>query len=849
MLRNMIEGVPLFTAAQIALAAGLSRQAIQAGLERIQPDGQLDVDGTPCPTWRFERLPLEWQEKIIRRAHDRRFENAGALMASCPLSPWNPPIPWDRICPREQRKASRLQKAMARALALRESPEREPAGLEDFRAEFGYEISARHWRRILARTLSRDGGEENFQRLEIYLDDRAFVIPKVNPDATRDKYRDQHRGLVDTFSAVPDRLKLTADNVESVWRAVIDHYEEFTGALPDSPSGNQERRQFKASLLDYVFKAFPAGTLCASAKSLRKRFDEKIQTLRGGGILYDRRRDNSGRPGRRPCPTCLKLYVDGAVSLDGDQSQAYRRLKLGKTFCGDCDGIGRYDVRRNKSDVPGIWRRLAAPEIEKALPHRRGKKHARLHSPYTTRDWSDIGPGVWAECDDMTPNHVVSGAVESLFVWDQDRHGRRFVGRMEVLFQYDRRTEYPLGYIIIMGDPATPETPQRKATYNSAHCRLLFLRSHDAMGIPHKGGGFYLENSIWGSQLIDGPRVNKWANTPWASVERGLRDPRLDLQVRHALPGNPRSKIIERVFRTAQDRMRCQPGFVGFNERTDKRQHMDELVKRVKAGKEHPGNDLPSVGEFRNLLDAELLAIASEPQNGGRLPGVSPLEAFYGGIDGWPGIKQKPLRKLGDEARFLLSTYERVSTVGPQGIKYSIGGVPFVFWCKELEPYQNRQIVTRFNFEEPEILTCQAPDRPPFTVKAKILKSTTATREELAEIARQRASWMRPGKMIMDNMQHPFRASIARDTDHSVETRDLGRFHNEQVEAYREEKSESTRKEGRARRLVEDAGIDSSLLPLKRTDQVAESAARIPDRKAALRAKEAAENSTEPTHE
>ena len=444
-------------------------------------------------------------------------------------------------------------------------------------------------------------------------------------------------------------------------------------------------------------------------------------------------------------------------------------------------------------------------DIDKALPWRRGPKYARLISPYVLRRWSDIGPGDYQEGDDLTPEHVVRGRVDLMAC--QKAEGRWFIGRMEVLVLIDRRTDYPIAYLIILGDPAFSDISQRKATYNSAHCRLLFLRGHDQFGLPHKGGGYYLENGVWASRLINGPDVRHWRHCAFQRTETGLLDPKLGLNIIHAQPGNPRSKIIERFFKSIQARLRSQPGFVGFNERLDKREAMQDVIRRVKNGQEDPQNLVPTVEEFRAVLDAEMMTYAQEPQNGRRLPGVSPMEAFHHGIDGHPGIKSKRPRQLGNTARFLMSSHERTEIVGPQGVKFRIDGRDFVFWGPRLEPYQGRRILARFNFEEPELLSCQPPDGEPFTVRERVLPSTTATRRQLTEAKRDRASWVRQGKVLYDNLPHPFRSNIVRLSDQAEETHATGRLHNEDMERFREEKAEERRALSRNKRLAGALGV------------------------------------------
>src|ERR1017187_10017445 len=181
----------LFTASQIVRAAAISRQAVHAGLQSIASAGVVSSQGKDVAGWRFSDLPLDWQFEITRRGVKRGFGNGEAFLANLP-EPWKCPLAWDQVPEHQRDKAVKLHKALARALAMRgdgnsAAAQGELAELDAFKAEFGYAIHGRHWRRLLHRTVERDAGEENWQRLEIYLDDRAIAAPSAKSEAIRNQ--------------------------------------------------------------------------------------------------------------------------------------------------------------------------------------------------------------------------------------------------------------------------------------------------------------------------------------------------------------------------------------------------------------------------------------------------------------------------------------------------------------------------------------------------------------------------------------------------------------------------------------------------------------------------------------
>jgi hypothetical protein len=469
----------LFTATQTARALGITRQAAHAGLQPIVPAGVVSSQGKDVAGWRFADLPMDWQLEITRRGVKRGFENGEHFLANQP-EPWKCPLAWDQVPKHQRDKAVKLHKALARALALRATASAtaahaELAGLQDFKAEFGYSISPRHWRRLLHRTIERDGGEENWQRMELYLDDRAFAAPSAKPEAVRSEF--QHRELDEVIAALENRQHPTPADRQFLWDAAFRHYESETEQLTDSTKGNKARREFKASLAHYLFKAFPERTLCATEASLRRRFDEKLDSWRQKGrtpeALQDSRALTSGNFRRPDFTEDLKKIRDKAILLDGNEALAHRMLRerreLSQEFC----DYYPYDARRDKSALPEAVGKAIGASVEMCLPLRRGPWQAKMRGPYIPRDWSGVKPGDWFNADDVTWNHYF-----------KERHadGRWHITRGECLLMTDLRTGNPLDFLLIPGK------------YNGEHVRSLVLRVHDVVGLPRCG--FYFEKGV-----------------------------------------------------------------------------------------------------------------------------------------------------------------------------------------------------------------------------------------------------------------------------------------------------------------------------------------------------------------
>jgi hypothetical protein len=774
----------LFTAAQIARALGVSRQAVANGLERVSPEGPVDVDGIAADAWPFGALPLEWKLEITRRGVKRHFENGEKFLASLPLIPWTAPLSWDRVPAKEQAKAVKLQKALARALALRGDPgaapgQPEQTGLEDFRAQFGYAVSGRHWRRLLARAVQRDGGAENWQYLEIYLDDRAFAAPRPKRDVLRSEY--EHRELDELIGSLENRQDPSAEDRQYLWDAVCRHFEGQCGGPAGAADANRKRHQFKASLVFYLFNAFPVGTLSATLRSLKRRFEEKLVQWQNGGrtpaALQDRRPLASGRFRNRGFSEDKKKIRNRAILLDGNEPLARRMLseagELSKEFC----EAHPYDSRQAKSALPASVREAVTPEVDVCLALRRGPWQARMRGPYIPRDWSDVKPGDWFSGDDVTWNHYFK---------EQLPDHRWIVLRGECLLMTDLRTGYPLDFLLIPGH------------YNGEHVRSLVLKVHDRVGLPRYG--FYFEKGVWASRLVTGDN-RRGTPVHWREAENGLCNSDLKLQMRHAT--TPRAKPIEGLLRILQERMRCIPGFVGFNEREYDAERIQSLIARAQRGDPQALAQFPTGPEWAASIRTELEKFAHDPQNGKMLQGRAPAEAWS------EELLARPLRKLPDASRYVLSTHRKTVTVRQEGIVLIIRGRRYLYYNEHTGPLIGREVLAFYNFEMPELLTvCDMNRQNYFSVKRVELPAMTATGEELEEANRARKGHMAHAKAIFGEVQHEVVSTITRDNEHSEESINLGRFHNAETARAKVQQTERGRKLRKLETKAARAGVD-----------------------------------------
>ena len=785
-------GCKLFCAAIIAQWLGVTAHAVRKRLGGVAAADTPSVGGRAARGWPWYVLPGEWQKRITEIADRNGYRSPQAMLGSNQAGIWLPSVPFDQVQERFREEAKQWRDALLPVLTGQSgisAGELLALGLAECRRVFGRDVAESTWRRHFDLAVERDRNLQQWGRVDIYLSQDAFGHVPAGSGEQIETVTGDMGALTDAFSQVASPSRLTTEDRDAVFEALAKHPGDQAGAL------------------DYTFRALPG--LCRTRKALAKWFKRKQQTLRARGddlnLVKDGRPGRSGRKGKLLCPECEKIVTGATLDCDGNLPHAWRRLIKEQKICAPCRGKWHHDVRYNKSYVPQAVKKQVMPNVSAALDHRHGPKCARLNSPFLLRR-PDIGPGDVFEADDLTQNHV-------FYVYEPGERGGYYVGRGEMLLLVDRRTQYPCAYILKCGE-ILPDGKQKRASYNALDVRELILRGHDRLGLPHEG--YFFENGVWASRLIDGQKlVRGWEFNEWRQYERGLNEEGiifnpLGKAVRHALPGNPRSKIIERAIRSLQEQMRPHKGFVGFNHRDYKPERVNEHLRLVKQGAD-PAEWFYSLTQIRNVLDAELMKFAKDVQNGKWLTeagrGFSPLEAWINGIGGKPGLEKKGLRKLPITARWKLATHGRRVQVTGKGIRFEIGGKSLVFWGDELLPWKHKMLDVRLNCEEPELLHCLPPNDRVFTLTLREYGSDHAPQEELREALAARARWVRHGKVIHDNLPHPLVSNVVVDTEHSSEVHGIGGQINRDTAEHRAAVAEGAREEKRRTALLGEFGL------------------------------------------
>jgi hypothetical protein len=748
-------------------------------LERTAPSGTKIVHGNEARAWSKDALP----QNILTALEDaavRRKTTVDELLASPPPF-WRPAYPPNQLCEEAIKRASTLTRALASALARLNDAnltgaEFEQLGVEDYRRTFGHSISVRHWRRLVRRTLDRDGGAENWGRLEIYLDESPARKPELRKPAPFTPMALQPlQKLISSFENPASPTELEKD---CLWIYAFEHYErelERTG----KPTA------VKHATLKFLFEN--ASFLGKSEKGIKLQFDRKLKRWIAGGripaAIADARRKNPGRPAPTFSEEEEHALIAKSLRSGGGLAQGWRESREKGLFD---SGVSQHytSTPTRKSYVPGRIRKLITNKMKMLRDHHHGPRTAKLNSAYINRDPSTFHAGDWFQADDCTlPNYYYTESDE----------GFQLV-RGQFLAMCDVRTTFILGYVLI---------PERN--YSAHHIRNLTTIVADTYGLPRRG--FYYENGMWRTaRLLHGRRdeIN------WFQTEMGLRG--LGLQFCHAKL--PRGKVIERVFGILQNHLESVPGYAGRDERHDKFERVQEQLSLVRRGKAQREDFFLSEPEYLKRLEAIVHIYNEERQEGKYCPGLSPREAF----EKFHG--EEPRIRLGRSCRHLLATHKMRVRSGRNGISFRFGKEQFTYKSRETGALRGEELIVWFNVENPSVISVTNLNEDPrtlFTVEREISVPGMDAPPEVLEAAlaqNEAHEAYRKGlyRAVSQNFSTGFAGRMFRQNLIDHKTAELGNAMREQQAEIKRQKSEKKKRAAAIERKAARLGIAAGVM-------------------------------------
>ncbi len=788
----MSETPKYFTAAQIAAALGRKRQAIARALASVAPDTRIIVAHQPAAAWSIAALPESIQSDLETTAQRRGFRNVLALLAAPPQT-WQPSIPLAQVAQSAVDKATKLQRALARALAGHKDLTITRAALEqmamdDYAREFGHTVCDRTIRALLKRTLDRDAGALNFSRLDIYLPENPPLkqpSKQVISLETESRFHALHEAIA-SFKA-PASPSLAEKNY--LWLRSFEMHDEQV-------ANGKAPKKVRRALLEFLARNAPflASADCISiANQIRVSFSRKYadwQEADGDAkAIIDRRSIASGR---YRCPKLSeadrnKLVAHAVFNCGGRSSQAWRELIERRELSEEI--IGYYiDNPANKHYVPRTVRDSIKHEVAMLRDMHHGPRQAKLNGAHIFRDWSKVHSLDWFQGDDFT---------YPVYFRTVDEKGAPILMRGQTLLMIDLRTTRILGFVLI---------PEKSYTANAI--RTLITRVADEYGLPRLG--FYFEHGTWKAKLLAGERNQEALS--WPETQQGLKE--FGLRFHHA--NLPRAKPVERVGGALQNIMEGLPGYVGRNEMIEKFERTQKMLARASKGDAAALAQIMDHAEWSQVLQTLCELYNADKQDGKMTGGLSPNDAF----DRFSNLADPPTKFTGD-LRYLLAHQRRAIRVTKNGITFKLNKETFNFRNQHTGPLIGQTVLTWFNPELPEILTVTDMHRQnPFTIaRTQEVPAMDAPPEllaqELERIAQHNAFAKARYRILKPLKPIAFRGTIA-----DRETVELGQTIGAQRSAELHRLGEQTRLETKARKAERNLGIVTTRSSLRRPESV-----------------------------
>jgi hypothetical protein len=750
-----------FTAARIALCLGRHPRAVRKALNGFPADGSVIIRGVSAAAWSLSQLPTPLVSKLAKGAEKHGHPTTLHFLQNPPRRAEAPRLAG--IAPGELSRAQKLMRTFAPCFRMNaDAPDAERARIAapEYKRIFGKAVSDRYLRRLIARVIERDRGNMNFDRLELYLRERPAKLRA----STRLDTALRFEKFDDALNMIVDRTRPTLSEIAYCWRAILKMISERLAAGADEIILKQQLRA-------YIVRVAPF--LGANEIAVKRTLNRKIrEAIDGGGIdqIGDRRIEPKQRIAAKPSDfdANIDLLAKHTVFHCGKrESQAYRELHDGTSTCG-CGRFSEefraaypFDCRVAKSRVPKCVRVVAQPMVEAMWSRRLGARAARLALPSIHRDWSDVAAGESYTSDDETLNHYI---VDWHYAGEYEYDGRRFnVVRPQFLPVVDERTDFPLGFSLVPSP-----------TYNSRIIRTLITRivMRPEIGLPFKQ--FLFELGIWKARNVE-------ALAGWSEIDESFG--RYGVEVRHAT--TPKAKVIERVIGALQNLDEFAPGYVGRGEQRvkfEREQKFLQQLKRVgqpRKAEVNPCEMLMTMDECEEMVDSVMNRFAAEPQNGERLPGLSPEE-------GWDQLSGNRAHiVLPESLRFLLATEESIQTVTGEGVKLQIGPKTH-YYCgsEQLGALIGEKVRVRFNPVLPELITVshKATDPrglKPFAVPLfETVRAHGATRGEFGRAREHQNKFASYGRARYRELVPKSNLTICHSQIGSPELRAAGEAHN-----------------------------------------------------------------------
>ncbi|HEV2331191.1 MAG TPA: hypothetical protein VGY56_20610 [Verrucomicrobiae bacterium] len=662
---------PQFTAAEIAAALGKTPQAVRKLLRGTQPSSTRIVNGNEAATWPLSSLPEILRNSLDAEARQRRYRDTETMLKAPPQI-WQAALPLDKITDFEIERAGKLRAALRPSLLRQHdcnlaAAEFEAQGVADYVKVLGHAITARHFRGLFKRTLTRDAGAGNWERLEIYLTDnpKPKTLPARKVPA---KLAGQFQELAEFIAACGDPASPNKTERREIWTIAFEKYSQL---IVQDMSGKKAARVLR----DFIFTAAPF--LAPTRNALRLAFERKLarwQQSNCNAMALRDGRENNGCGFELPENDRDTLIHRAVFNYRGDIAPAWRDL-LRNGFSSDV--VSRYSGRAaKKSHVPATVMDLVAPEVEILTTMHRGPRAFDAIKGHVTRSYDGIYSLQCISGDDFTLN---------TYFYVPDGNGWFNLTRGQVILFIDFRSLRILGWAL-----------EPRKSYSSLTIRSLCTHVFAEFGVPEI---LYFERGLWKSATLLKGKTDLFGFT---EISQGLRE--FGVKFIHAI--RPRTKAVERVGGMFQDIAEAEPGYCGRDERRDAPESLRRQMAEVEARKTHPSKYFYSLDQWNRRIGQIVDQYNGEVQQGHVLAGLSPEQAFEAHMD-----QHNPPMQFSARLRYLLAHDKRMARVTLNGVTIQVGKQKFNYRGQEIAHLVGREVLAWFDPENTETIVVTNPDR------------------------------------------------------------------------------------------------------------------------------------------
>lgn len=633
-----------YTARQIAVGLGSTPQAIRPLLAGVPAAGVAHVRGNETAVYALGSLPESLTRRGDARARRFKYRNFRALLEH-PPRPWQPPVKLAATAAADVEHAGRLRAVLLPFLRANAAGEGGNAGERDatvtaaYADAFGRTITARYARKLFLRTLHRDAGLEDWQRLELYLPDSprpsapSPAAPALAPAGP------EFNSLQAIVNALPPGA-LNRQQKRDVWHAAFLAFIRLQSAGTAAAVAAQRVRDFLSARVP---------RLARNRAALRAQREYRFQKFAAAQAAPDCQDDDRRHNGRRaPVPVADVLRLrDSAAHKNG------KRI--------DCAWREEYDLlsaaTRQRGSKHGrcpraVVRAVSREWVKGLHAARQGDRFLNQLTGTLERDDSRTRAMDRWTMDDLTANVEV-------FARDADGEPARSADGTVSLFQpqiivvQDGRSRKLMGWAMSLDKGPTAKL-----------VAAAFLDALKRAGqVPHE---LWLENGwVFGRANAIVGKGNLTGDVIVAGLER------FGCELHWYLPHSPTSKgELEGAFEALQRRMERLPGYTGREQRHDASEQFKREQREIRTGKLDPARCRFEFAEFVKVWAKIVEDFNATPQRG-HLQTLSPNDAFAR----FPNTENPPITLTPDLLALLCHGQQRVE-VRLDGVRFTDCGRP-----------------------------------------------------------------------------------------------------------------------------------------------------------------------------